>query len=178
MVQLISKISCLLIIICIVPQNTLAVCERPDVLTGAEDYCWGKTVEILDRLQYSTKSVLNFAKKKLGIGVEEQYTPQKCDYYQCIFEALHMLNGNGYPNYGQIVYWIDNNVVYTHAKEIYDRLSACNNALSDSIKNNIYFSGNLNTTLEESTELQGKCEVLQEFMKCISETSCKRFSYP
>ena len=80
-------------------------------MVGAEDICWGRKVELTERIQYTTKSVLNFAKKKLGLEVDENNHPQKvidfksafprimfflifclqCDYYQCIFQELKMV---------------------------------------------------------------------------------------
>lgn len=83
-----------------------------------------------------------------------------------VFLVLPQLNGNGYPNYDQIVHWIDNNIIYNHAKEIYEQLNNCNRELSQSISkykflyknssytvllflgNNQYFSGDLNSTSE------------------------------
>ncbi|KAF7267202.1 uncharacterized protein LOC143198818 [Rhynchophorus ferrugineus] len=164
----------------IILNNVSGICERPNTMTEAEDGCWTKKVEIIDRIQYSTKSVLNFARKKLGFSVEEQNTPQKCEYYQCIFNDLKMLNGNGYPNYDQIVHWIDNNIIYNHAKEIYERLNSCNRALSESISNNQYFTGDLNSTLQDNptNELQSTCDTLQEFMKCLSIVNCQIFRFP
>lgn len=57
-------------------------------MTEAEDGCWTKKVEIIDRIQYSTKSVLNFARKKLGLNVEEQNTPQKVRHNYMTFFIL------------------------------------------------------------------------------------------
>lgn len=52
-------------------------CERPLEVRGVEDYCWSKNVEVVDRLQYAEKKVMNFAKKKLGMDVDEPSEPQK-----------------------------------------------------------------------------------------------------
>lgn len=52
-------------------------CERSYEVRGVEDYCWTKNVEVLDRLQYTGKSFLNFAKEKLGMEVEKDDKPQK-----------------------------------------------------------------------------------------------------
>uniref|UniRef100_A0A6P7GM48 Uncharacterized protein LOC114339814 n=1 Tax=Diabrotica virgifera virgifera TaxID=50390 RepID=A0A6P7GM48_DIAVI len=57
-------------------QQVHADCERARSLLGAEDVCWSRKVEMLDRIQYTQKRIMNFAKKKLGMDVEKE-EPQK-----------------------------------------------------------------------------------------------------
>lgn len=44
---------------------------------GAEEVCWSSKVKLGDRIQYTTKSVLNFAKEKLGLSTDEPFYPQE-----------------------------------------------------------------------------------------------------
>ncbi|KAL1518237.1 hypothetical protein ABEB36_001890 [Hypothenemus hampei] len=160
-------------------QPAEGTCDRSSILLGAEEVCWSATVKISDRIQYTTKSVLNFAKEKLGLGSEEPFHPQQCDYYECIFKEMKMLNENGYPNYDKMIEWIDNNVIYNHAKIQYDKIRDCNAALTASIVSDKYFSGDL-IPHNEDERLQTKCDVAMEFMKCIASngTECVIFTYP
>ncbi|XP_066256225.1 uncharacterized protein [Euwallacea similis] len=160
-------------------QYVESACERSAILLGAEDVCWGSTVKVVDRIQYTTKSVLNFAKEKLGFDTDEPFNPQQCDYYECIFRQMKLLNDDGYPNYQKMVDWVDKNVIYNHAKTQYDLLKQCNKDLTDSIESDTYFSGGSPPKSSEGLKLQNKCEVSQEFMKCIANnTECTIFLYP
>ncbi|XP_050312129.1 uncharacterized protein LOC126747493 [Anthonomus grandis grandis] len=160
-----------------------AACDRSPKLVGAEDLCWSSKVKIVDRVQYTAKSVLNFAKEKLGLGSEEQFNPQQCDYYECIFAEMNMLNHNGFPNEEKLVEFIDNNVIYTHAKAQYERLKLCQEALAYSISENKPFLGaplGSDASPISVDIIQPKCEILQEFMKCLAlnGTDCVVFKYP
>ncbi|ERL86840.1 hypothetical protein D910_04243 [Dendroctonus ponderosae] len=157
-----------------------SACERSLSMMAAEDICWSNKVKIVDRIQYTTKSVLNFAKEKLGLVKDEPFHPQQCDYYECIFAELKMLDPNGYPNYNKIVEWIDNNIIYNYAKTQYDTLKECNAALSQSVESDTYFSGDLIPINEGPQSLQNNCEVVREFMKCLAlnATECIIFVYP
>ncbi|XP_048525178.1 uncharacterized protein LOC109536177 isoform X2 [Dendroctonus ponderosae] len=156
-----------------------SACERSLSMMAAEDICWSNKVKIVDRIQYTTKSVLNFAKEKLGLVKDEPFHPQQCDYYECIFAELKMLDPNGYPNYNKIVEWIDNNIIYNYAKTQYDTLKECNAALSQSVESDTYFSGDL-IPINGPQSLQNNCEVVREFMKCLAlnATECIIFVYP
>ncbi|XP_066147962.1 uncharacterized protein [Euwallacea fornicatus] len=173
------KIFALVVLLACSFQHAESACERSAILLGAEDVCWGSTVKVVDRIQYTTKSVLNFAKEKLGLDKDEPFNPQQCDYYQCIFKQMKLLNENGYPNYEKMVDWVDKNVIYNHAKTQYDLLKQCNRDLTDSIESDTYFSGSSSSKSVEGLKLQNKCEVSQEFMKCIANnTQCTIFMYP
>lgn len=58
-------------------EDVKAACERSPKLMGAEEVCWSSKVKLGDRIQYTTKSVLNFAKEKLGLSTDEPYYPQE-----------------------------------------------------------------------------------------------------
>lgn len=62
-------------------EDVKAACERSPKLMGAEEVCWSSKVKLGDRIQYTTKSVLNFAKEKLGLSTDEPYYPQEVRYY-------------------------------------------------------------------------------------------------
>ncbi|CAG9763121.1 unnamed protein product [Ceutorhynchus assimilis] len=160
------------------------ICEKSNRMLAAEDVCWTREVKIATRIQYTTKSVLNFAKEKLGLETESQDEPQVCDYYECIFKELKMLNGNGYPDNNKMVNWIDNNIIYKYAKTQYEVLEKCMEDLSQSIASNMYFFADSKPTDNiEGTPLplQEKCEISKEFMKCLSQSGtaeCVIFQYP
>ncbi|XP_018577881.1 uncharacterized protein LOC108916157 isoform X2 [Anoplophora glabripennis] len=161
-------------------------CERSLEVRGVEDSCWTKNVEVIDRLQYTGKSILNFAKKKLGMEVEAGDEPQKCDYYNCIFQELKMLS-DGHPSEEKIMKWIKNNIIYNHAIVLLSRVDTCSTQLTRSIGSNTFFSVEVleETTLKneynEPLKLQGKCEVVAEYMKCMfamEKSDCPVFQYP
>ncbi|KAJ8977882.1 hypothetical protein NQ317_016152, partial [Molorchus minor] len=108
-------------------------CERPLEVRGVEDYCWTKKVEVRERIQYTGKSVLNFAKKTLGMDIETDEEPQKCDYYTCIFQELKVMNGDGYPCHERMTKWVKNNVIYNHATILLSQIDKCTEGLSKSI---------------------------------------------
>ncbi|KAJ8938332.1 hypothetical protein NQ318_007045 [Aromia moschata] len=132
-------------------------CQRTAEIRGVEDYCWTKKVEVVERLSYTGKSVLNFAKKKLGMEVEPDNEPQKCDYYACIFQELKMLNDNGYPSLDKMTKWVKNNVIYNHAITVLSQIDYCSVGLSNTTK-----------STEKPPEPQSKCDIIAEYMKCAS----------
>ncbi|XP_060520929.1 uncharacterized protein LOC132698727 [Cylas formicarius] len=169
---------CLALTLCI--KGSQGACgDRPNRLLAAEDVCWSSKVEIVERIQHTTKTVLNFAKKKLGLDVDEK--PQKCEYYQCIFQEMKLMKANNMPDYELIVKWIDNNIIYNQAKQLYDRLTLCNEALANAIGSDLPFDGTLETsTLAEQTKQQSDCETSLQFLKCLSlaQTECPIFQFP
>ncbi|KAJ8919744.1 hypothetical protein NQ315_006273, partial [Exocentrus adspersus] len=108
-------------------------CDRSLEVRGVEDYCWTRNVEVVDRLEHTGKHILNFAKKTLGMEVETDNEPQKCDYYHCIFQELKLINGDGYPCYERTTTWIKNNIPYNHAAILLSRADICTGGLAKSI---------------------------------------------
>lgn len=47
---------------------------------------------MLDRISHAQKKIVNFAKKTIGMDVEETEEPQKCEYYYCIFREMNLVS--------------------------------------------------------------------------------------
>ncbi|XP_019866495.1 uncharacterized protein LOC109595555 [Aethina tumida] len=166
-------------------------CSRPNNLKSKEEYCWKAEVELVERIQQTSKSVLNFAKKKLGMEVEEQNEPQKCSYYQCQLSQLQLINQKGFPIMDNFEKWIANEVVYEQAKQLLNQLNKCNDALSKATATDTQFNGDfINLSVNNQTEAdmtpesttqkaQSDCELAAEFVKCLSHLpGCPVFLYP
>lgn len=69
-------------------------------MRGVEDYCWTQKVEILDRIQHAQKSVVNFAKRKLGMDVTEPNEPQKVK--NCVRQTI-LNTGNNVSGVHQLI---------------------------------------------------------------------------
>ncbi|CAH0546189.1 unnamed protein product [Brassicogethes aeneus] len=158
-------------------------CNRPNDLITKEELCWKSEVELVERIQQTSKSVLNFAKKKLGMETEETNEEQKCTYYQCILAKLKLIN-NGFPIYENFEKWIESEVIYEQAKQLLNQLNICNEELSRATGLEINFNGDfqsMNTTNEEGVQrtFQTECDLAAEFLKCLShQEGCPVFVYP
>ncbi|KYB28364.1 hypothetical protein TcasGA2_TC002582 [Tribolium castaneum] len=160
-------------------------CKRPTELKAKEEYCWHEEVEVVDKIVQTSKNVLNFAKKKLGIAVDgDGNEKQKCEYYLCILRQLHMLSANDYPACEEIRKWAKNNVIYNQAIDFIGRLEICYDALNNKTLSEVYFYAdqvdkdesqeNPESTTEkpaddsDASKPQSACDIASEFIKCLS----------
>ncbi|XP_044257100.1 uncharacterized protein LOC123006577 [Tribolium madens] len=171
-------------------------CRRPIELKTKEEYCWHEEVEVVDRIVQTSKNVLNFAKKKLGITVDQDNNEkQKCEYYLCILRQLHMLSANDYPACEEIRQWAKNNVIYNQAIDFIQRLEICYEDLNNKTLSEVYFYAdqvdkdesleNSESTTEnpakdsDPNKAQSVCEISSEFIKCLSrQKQCPVFEFP
>ncbi|XP_072376162.1 uncharacterized protein [Diabrotica undecimpunctata] len=163
-----------------------ADCERARSLLGAEDVCWSRKVEIIDRLQYTQKRIMNFAKKKLGMDVDKE-EPQKCEYYYCIFTEMKLINPDyDVPCLERTSNWAKRNTLYNDGEILLDRVEKCSDELKYSLNSNINFlADNVDKPKNEklrTSEGQSKCEISLEYMKCLANpskiTECPVFQFP
>lgn len=114
--------------------------------------------------------------------IENEKVPEKCEYYQCILQELHMLNSKKYPIYDVIKTWIEEHVVLSQGMDLLIRLNSCNDALSNSTVQNLRFKGNLQMEEylnEDENDITRKCEMNAEFVRCLSlQKGCPVFQYP
>ncbi|CAH1366439.1 uncharacterized protein [Tenebrio molitor] len=160
-------------------------CKTPLELKLKEEYCWTEEVEVVDRIVQRSKNVLNFAKKKLGIIIEEENSNQKCEYYVCILRQLNLLNANDYPAFENIKEWIKKYVIYFQAIGLMEQLDKCNEALTNSTmqEKNFYAdlvdNHNSNGTDKYEIREQTTCEIAAQFIDCLSrQKQCPVFHYP
>ncbi|XP_074025652.1 uncharacterized protein [Leptinotarsa decemlineata] len=169
--------------------HVVTCCERPLEVRGVEDYCWSKEVEVGERIQRVEKKVVNFAKRKLGMDVDEPSEPQKCNYYYCVFKELKLLNQQyDVPCIGKTTDWVKRNVIYEQALVLLDRIEMCTGELANSTLSGYSFKAdNVDKSPEDHvtdspSEPQSKCEISAEYMKCLSyverEQQCPIFQYP
>ncbi|KAK9878109.1 hypothetical protein WA026_020751 [Henosepilachna vigintioctopunctata] len=147
-------------------------CKRPEDLEAKKSHCYKNHVDILDRIHETSQSLLNFAKKTLGREViEDEKVPEKCEYYQCVLQELHLLNSNKIPIYEVIKTWIEENVIFSSGTELLKRLTLCNESLTNSTVSNLRFRGDLTTEEyrnEEESDSIRKCDLDAEFFRCLS----------
>ncbi|CAH1105214.1 unnamed protein product [Psylliodes chrysocephalus] len=176
-------------IFAVVVGQVWAGCERPLEVRGVEDYCWSTRVEMSERIHEVEKKVVTFARKKLGMDVDEPSDPQKCDYYYCVFQELKLLNPQyDVPCIDRTSTWVKKNVVYVQAVELLERIKMCTGELANVTGANFnFYADNVDKpqsekALENSGEPQTKCEISKEYMKCLAvaekDVDCPIFMYP
>ncbi|CAG9853585.1 unnamed protein product [Phyllotreta striolata] len=184
-----SVYSFVLVLMSIGASQVKAGCERPLEVRGVEDYCWSTRVEMSERIHEVEKKVVNFARKKLGMDVDEPGEPQKCDYYYCVFQELKLLNPQyDVPCVDRTSTWVKKNVVYNQAVVLLDRIQMCTGELANATGSSFYFyADNVDKQqnekkLENPGEPQSKCDVSKEYMKCLAtaeaDLECPIFLYP
>ncbi|XP_057665298.1 uncharacterized protein LOC130899396 [Diorhabda carinulata] len=186
-----NKLRLYILVLCSVIVQVTANCETPLEIRGVEDYCWSTKVEMREKIHEIEVKAANFARKKLGMDVNEPKVPQKCDYYYCVFQELKLLNPQyDVPCIDRTSTWVKKNVVYNEALELLERIKMCTGELANVTMsgNGFYFYADnvdkpqADKILENTGEEQSKCDISKEYMKCLAaaekDHDCPIFIYP
>lgn len=140
---------------------------------------------MVERISHAHKTIVNFAKKTIGIDVEETQKPQKCDYYYCIFSEMNLLNPDyDVPCIDRTSKWVKKNVKYDQAVTLLERIQSCSGELGTSLGTKQQFlADNVGTSERTVVEKdQSRCEIASEYMKCLAyiekDSECPVFQYP